>query len=144
MAKSPADIAAKWLRNSQGAVRSYEDGVRATDRNPMEAALRQKDTMIARFMESMNNGRYEEGMQRFTFDQWKDRTIKKGGQNYSTGVQAGATAMQQFQEEFAPIRKRISDSVRAMPNATEAQRDARMMENVRQMRGTRFTRRRAR
>lgn len=135
MAKlSPSDIAAKWAANTKAATKAYEMGVQSVDTSPMEQAAAKVDKYLQGIQDAVNSGKYAQGLRSVSLQDWKTQTVTKGARRMSDGVTAATPKMQQVMGQLMPQIEAIAATVRAMPDTTEADREARMIENMRRMR----------
>lgn len=135
MAKT--DVAAtvrKWSSRLQGATQDIEAGVRSVTVAPTQAAKAKKATFKARVNEAIDNGKWERGLDRVDNAQWQDAMIKKGIPRITSGVAESEPKMNTFFSELLPYTASVSAQVRALPNATEQQRDARALKAIQLMR----------
>lgn len=139
---SPEEIAKKQVRRAQAAVQDYKDGVRNTQKKPMELAKAAIPKMVAAFNEAAENGTIAAGFDSVSDADWKDMTEKKGGANYSGGVAAALPKIEEFQRQFRPALQAASRVVEAMPSSTFEERLARMDTMARELHKFRFRRRR--
>lgn len=145
MAKlTPEQIVEKQLRNSSNAVADYRAGVRGTRKDPMRRAIDNLEKMKQNFIEAIDNGVVEDGLNAVTLQEWKEVTSTKGGDRYFPGMQASKNKLLEFQRAIAPVRERISAEIDAMPNTTFDQRMARMVANATALHDFKFRRRRGR
>lgn len=139
--KTAADVARKWKERMEGASQSVADGVNAVTTAPGKKAAAAKDTMRARLLKSIDDGTWEKNTAAVPLESWKDSMVSKGVPRIADGVAKAQGKQETFYSEFLPAVYAAQDAVKAMPNATDAQRDARMMENVKRLRQFKRTRR---
>lgn len=136
-----ADITAKWAANTKNATKAYEAGIQAVDSSPMEAAAAKTDKYLQGVQDAVNNGKYAAGLRAVSLQDWKQQAITKGARRISDGVTAATPKFQSSMSQILPQIQQIQAAVRAMPDTTEADREARMVENMRRMRQIRVNRR---
>lgn len=140
--KDAATIARKWANNLSQSADAMTQGIRAVTQNPAQAAKAKKNTMKARLMKSLEDGgKYDQAMDQVTLQDWQDAAIKKGVARATQGAVEAEGKMQQFMSQLLPFTAQVSAKISQMPNATEAERDARMLAAVREMRAFRRNRR---
>lgn len=131
MAKLNAQrITTKWQQKVQGASTDYAQGIRDTDVNPMQAAVAKKDTLKARWNHSIDNGTWEKNLASVPKSVWTENAAGVGAQHYADGAVKGKPKLDRYWAAAAPRLAEIRSEVRAMPNATEADRRARMNRNM--------------
>lgn len=133
MAKSAADIAAKWSRNVSAATQAYTQGVQAVQTSPMEQAAAHQDAYVAGVQAAAQSGKWAAGLRSVSLQQWKDKTAQLGAQRLASGAAAATPKMQAALQVILPAAQAISDQVKQMPNSTLEDRIARMLFAVRAM-----------
>lgn len=129
------EAARRWAANLKNAKKSIEAGVMAVSVSPTELAAQKVDKYAAGVQAAVDSGRYQQGLRNVTLAQWQQAFLTKGIQRLDSGVSAAEPKMQSFLTEFLPFASSVSQAVRAMPDTTESERDQRMLEAVRMMRG---------
>lgn len=138
-----SDVAAKWAANTKQAVKAYEAGIQAVDQSPTEAAANKADKYVQGVQDAVNSGKFQQNLRAVSLADWKQASISKGARRISDGVTAAQPKMQQVMAQLLPQIQAIQQSVKAMPDTTESDREARMVENMRRMRAIRVTKRSA-
>lgn len=136
-----ADVAAKWAANTKQATKAYEAGIQGVDQSPMEAAAAKADKYVQGVQDSVSSGKYQQNLRAVSLPDWKNAAITKGSRRITDGVNAAMPKMQQVMSQLLPQIEQIQAAVKAMPDTTEADREARMVENMRRMRAIRITKR---
>lgn len=130
--------AAKWARNTQAATGDYADSVKAVTDSPMLAAVAHQDALLSRFTQAVQSGQWAAATSAVPLPQWQQVTSTLGAQHLADGVTKGTPKQQKFWTKAGPIYNQIRATIRAMPNATQAQRNARRdmaQELMSQMKG---------
>lgn len=140
-AKTAAEIVEKQIRKAAGAVQDYKDGVRSVEESPTAAAARKVDKYKAGILEAIDDGSYVDGLNSVSREEWIEKTVDKGGSNYAKGVERSRNKLMEFQEQIMPVRARVREQVRAMPNDTFDERMARMEANARGLHEFKFKKR---
>jgi len=86
--KTGAQVAEKWLRNTQAAAKDYEDGVNAVQENPMAKAATMLDLAKQNYSEAIDSGRMAAALNAVSTQDWKTACTGKGKQRHSQGVAA--------------------------------------------------------
>lgn len=131
---SAASVFAKWQSNSTNAADAYVDGVQNTDKDIVGLAVAAIPRMRANVIAAIDNGRVANGLRKVGNDGIKAAVAAKGKVAFTNGV---AGAQTKFETAFTPLLAYIDGvkrQVSAMPNLTDADRDARMLKNVQLMR----------
>jgi hypothetical protein len=140
-AKTPQEIADKQIRRATAALGDYKAGVQAVEVSPTEEAAKKVEEYKAGVMRAAEDGSYVDGLRSVSRQEWIDRTVKKGGDNYANGVAQSREKIVDFQTQFTPHRTTVKDQVRAMPNSTFEERMARMDQNARGLHEFRYNKR---
>lgn len=140
-ALNAADVTAKWAKNTKEAGKSYEAGIQAVDSSPMEAAANKADKYLQGVQDAVSSGKFQSALRGVSLNDWKQAAITKGARRLSDGVTAAVPKMQAVMTQLLPQIQAIQSQVRAMPDTTESDREARMVENMRRMRQIKITKR---
>jgi len=136
MGKRPIDPtrwAAKWRRNMEASTNDIRDGVNAVTEAPTKKAAARVGTMKARFIAAVDSGKVAAGLNAVGLEDWRRDMLEKGLPRISEGAAKGEEKTQKAAAALAPQIQRIRDEIDAMPNATEADRKARMLANFDKM-----------
>lgn len=119
MAKlTPTQVADKWVRNTSAATQYLQTGVMAVVENPATKAIAAKQKMRTRLLDSIDNGKWEQGLGRVTLASWQKAMIEKGLPRISQGVTSAQPKFQKFMTELLPYQDTLAQSVKAMPDLT--------------------------
>ncbi len=122
----PTAVFTKWKANTAAASGAYVAGAETTDKDPTQLAINAIPYMRSRIIDAIDSGRVANGLRRAGKQGWLAGVTGKGKTNFESGVAAAET---RFLAGFTPLLNYISanvGTVRAMPNATPADRKARM------------------
>lgn len=139
--RDPAKVAQKWSDRLSAAGPDMLEGIQGVTTAPGESAAQREDTMRQRLLEALNSGKWREAVRAITLGQWQEAMRIKGVPRATEAARTSKPKMEAFQREFLPFAEQVSAEIRQMPNATQADREARMLANVRRMREFRRTRR---
>ena len=139
---SPSEVAAKWRQNLSNAGPTYKAGVQSVTIAPTQAAKKQADKMVRRLKESVDSGRYAEGCDSVTLPDWQSACIDQGAARLVDGAAHGESNTLRYLEVALPVIHRLAAEVRAMPNSTDAEIEARMLAFRRSMKKFKYSRRR--
>lgn len=134
MIPDPQAFADKWSQRTQAAAQDYAQGVATTDKDPTALAQAAGARYIAKVQEAFTSGRWARGLQRSGKAGWQAAVAAKGVNNFSTGV---AAARDKVAAKIAPVlqfEKALQAQINAMPNVTDADKNARMLAWVNGMR----------
>ena len=136
---TPAEIAEKYGRNAGAASGDYVAGVQRVTEHPGRKAVQNAEGYRQGVANSFDKWKARTGG--YSLEQWK-QNAEAGASNYSSGVQnKGVQKQEQFWQEFGPHLDNVTQRVRGMPAATPADREARMLAQVRGTREFRRSRR---
>lgn len=133
--KDPAAVAAKWSTNLSNSTTSITNGVNAVTTAPGQAAAAAQATMRARLLAAIDSGKWAANVSSVSLQQWKTAMTQTGIPRIADGARKGQPKMQAFMQSFLPFVSQVQQQVRAMPNATQADREARMLANSRLLAG---------
>lgn len=140
MAKNAADVARKWRQRLEGAAQDMVAGVNAVTVAPTAQAAAKVQTMKARFNAAIDSGKVEAGLRAVSLEDWRAAMLSKGVTRVAQGAQGAETKVADFMGELIPYTDQVRKEIAQMPNATDADRKARMNANFDKMKA--FKRRR--
>lgn len=132
MAKTAQQMVEKYTRGMAEGGKAYIDGIASTDKDPIQLAIAAAPKYEARVMEAIRENRYAEGLAGTNKQQWQQAS-KAGAQKFTQSATTAGAKFQRYATVAAPLLAQISQEVQAMPNITEADAEARMIENMRKM-----------
>lgn len=138
--KSAQNVAQKWLRGVSGSAEAYKQGVNEVTVSPGERAAQNIDLMIAKLQAMRDDGSLAQAMRDVTLDEWKQAAIQKGAQRLASGAQAAVGDMENFLVQFLPFADQVAKNL--PQRGTLEQNIERMNQNVRQLAGFKYRRRR--
>jgi len=127
----PSKIAAKQLKRVRESVDIYEDGVRHPRANPIERALSKKAKWANKIQDAIKNDTWGKALSGLTFDDWQKPTVTVGPRHWVENVEAKASKIQRFWSSWAPLLDAHVSKLQAMKDETDADREARMLANLR-------------
>ena len=130
---SASQGAAKYKSGVQGGATRYSDGISNVTVAPSVKAIASKDKMIANWLDSINNGKWEQNLGAITLTQWQNASKTKGATNYASSADSASQKYSAWATNAYPIIKQIQDEVKAMPNTTMQDSINRMIHNVQRM-----------
>lgn len=129
--KSAQTVSAKWGNNLQNASQAIRDGVNAVTTAPGQAAAAQQQRMLQRITDAIQSGKWASAVSSVSLQQWQNSMLTSGLANISNGIRKGQPKMQSFLNSFLPFLSTVQQQVKAMPATTQADREARMLANMR-------------
>ncbi len=114
-AKTPADFAEKWGRNTKGAVQDYAKGVRAVSTAPGQAAAQRADAYLSGVQRSVSEGKWQERVAAVGLSEWQSKTIDKGVPRIAQGVDSAQPDVMRFAAEVLPHIEAGRSALEATP-----------------------------
>ena len=108
----------KHNRRLKASLDDVRSGVQKVTENPAEKAIQKKDKMKARLIESIDDGRWENGLKKVSLEQWKDDMLNKGVNRISAGIDGAEQKMIAFGEKLLPHVQQGQDKIKNMPDMT--------------------------
>ena len=126
--KSADRWAKQQIDNAVAAATDWLDGVKNPSRNPIEAALAAKDKFVDRLNQAIKDGKWEKGLAKSSQAEIIEIANKVGSGAYSTGVSARETKIKRVVNELQPLAQAVSDTIQAMGDKTDAEREQRLLK----------------
>lgn len=133
---TPDKIAKKMVENASRSTDSYKEGVLNPKRGPASAALAAADKRAEAVRKAEENRTWEKAMATVTDSYVSQRAAEVGAPRYASGITAAKPKIENFWRKFHPILEGIEAEIAAMPDVTDADREARMLANLKKMRET--------
>ena len=125
MGKNYQKSADKWANKLGAAGQDYIDGVQSVTQNPAQAAIAKQATMRARILQAIDSGAWAKALGAVTLGFWQTQSVNVGASRLTAGADKGKPKMQRYFAAVGSQLQAIRDTVRAMPNGTDAERTAR-------------------
>lgn len=137
-------IGSKYTAGVKAGADTWLKGVQAVKTSPTAAAAAAVDKYEAGTRKAVSDGTFVDGCNSVTLAGWQADCASKGKSAYANAATAASSRYMDYMQQAAPVIAANQASVQAMPKITEADSDARMLENVKLQRGLkgRFRRRR--
>jgi len=127
-------VADKWATRAGAATQDYLNGVAATTVDPTALAIANQQRLLTNFQNAVNSGLWAQRLRDVGAGGWKAAVAAKGGSNYQSGVSAAKDKVQQAFSALLAYEGSGLATIQAMPSATDADREARMVAWTRYMR----------
>ena len=127
-------MAKKWTQNTQGKGQVLVENLLAvidSGVNPMKLAAAKDRKAIQRLRAVFESGTWRQIMESIPIDLYKKIVQEEAAQAYDTAVQVKGVKYQIFAQNWAPILAQHVQKIRSLPDATDADRERRMLENLR-------------
>lgn len=130
---SPEDWANKAVERGQAAGQAWVDGSLSPKRDPAQAALAKNELRIAHLQQSITDKTWEASMARVD-PAARDETIRAvGAQGYASGIRNRAPKIKASIQRLHPILTAHVARIDALPAKTDADMEARIVQNWRGM-----------
>jgi len=124
--KDAARWASQQIANAKDAADDWLTGVKNPSRNPIEAALAANDKRIDRLKASIDSKKWEKNLGKATLADITTVCDKLGSGVFSAGVEARTAKINKRVGELQPLAQSVSDTIQAMPDKTDADREKRL------------------
>ncbi len=128
MARTPDQVADKWMRRTQGATQDYIEGVQAVEVAPGIKAAEQADHWERQTIAAKS--RFKENVKKVTLSSWQDSAVSKGAGRISEGVSQAMTHMPATFAKLAAAQKTVSTEVDQTPRGSFEQNMQRMVKQA--------------
>jgi len=134
MAKlTPAEFQEKHARRLKGAIDDMRRGIENVTVSPTSKAAMKADKMRANILSSIDSGKWANGLNRVTLDEWKTKMIEKGLNRVASGIDGAAAKTEAFAAEFLPHIDKGTEALKKMPDLTLEDSINRMTTFIRHM-----------
>ena len=127
-------MAEKWKRNVSGKGSVLVENLNAVINagvNPMKLAAAKDKKAIQKLKAVFESGMWRQIMESIDINVYKEVVNKVAATAYDTAVSAKAPKYEMFADRWAPLLASHVAKIRSMPDETDSQREARMIENLR-------------
>lgn len=131
---NPSYIAKKMVENAKRSTEAYREGVLNPIRGAATAALAAADKRAEAVRRSLDNKTWEKAMSTISDDYVKRKAAEVGAPRFATGVEAAKDKIERFWSGWAPHLEEVRSKIQTMPDISDTDREARMIENLRLMR----------
>ena len=133
----PVDLwVKKQIARVSVALDDYKAGVSAVTEAPTVKAAEKKDKYVAGVQAKADF--WEKRLRAVPLDEWKKATLEKADR-FADGVAKAEDKIRKFVSAWQPILAEIQRAVHAMPDRTDADRERRMIENLRRLKRAKGT-----
>jgi len=124
---SPEDWAAKQAGRASAAADTWAANVKKPRKNPVEAALKADGKRKDKLQEAEKAGKWAKAMKKVDLDEMYLTIDKVGAAGYRAGVEARTGKISRVYKELQPMVAALAGSIDAMPDATDADREKRLL-----------------
>lgn len=125
--KSPDRWAGQMVDNAEKAGDDWLDGVKNPSRDPIDAALAANDKRIDRLQKSIKDKKWEKNLAKSSHAEIVEIAEAVGTGAYTGGVAARRKKIRRIVGELHPLVQAVSDTIQAMPDKTDADREKRLV-----------------
>lgn len=137
---APADWVAKQIRNlSAVGEQNYREGITRPKRDPIQAGIAAQGAYEAKMRDPAVLKRREAGLRRTNSDEWASMAERIGASRLVSGVTERVFKVERAVTALHGKLSQHLQRIDAMPNVTDADRERRMVENLRGLRSIKGT-----
>lgn len=104
MAKTPQQVAQKWVQNLSAATSAIQAGVQGVTVAPTMLAAQAVDRMVAGVQRAAASGKTQRALEAVGLNAWQTATLQKGLPRIATGAQQATTKFQNFMSQLLPFQ----------------------------------------
>jgi MoxR-like ATPase len=125
--KSPERWASQQISNATAAASDWLDGVKNPSRDPVSAAIDAKDKFVDRLEAAIKAGKWEKRLKKVTHSDIVSIAEKVGEDGFKKGIEAREDKIKKVVGELQPLLQAVSDTIQALPDKTDADREKRLL-----------------
>jgi hypothetical protein len=134
--KSAERWSSQQINNAVSSASDWLDGVNNPSRDPIATAIEKDHKWKANTQKAIQEDRHKKALEGMTLADITGPANKLGASVYSAGISAREGKIKEAVRVRQAAAQEISDKVQALPDATEADRDRRVLENLKLMRAS--------
>lgn len=131
----PSTYAQRWSQGVSNGASRYVEGAMTTDKDPTALAIQAGPRYLQNVQSAFNSGKWANGLRRSGKAGWQAGVSGKGAANYTNGATAAVDKVTQIATSLLSFESNLQRQISAMPNITDADREARALAWIRGMRG---------
>ena len=127
-------MAKKWKQNTSGKGAVLVENLLAVINsgvNPLKLAAAKDKKAISRLRQVFESGTWRAIMESIPIDLYTKIVQEVSARAYDTAVEVKGVKFEEFARRWAPLLREHVNKIRAMPDETDADRERRMLENLR-------------
>lgn len=132
--KSADKMASDLISNAAQRGSQWQEGISNPSRDPIKAALDSKEKYKNNVMAALQSGKWERNIAKVSHADIVKTVTALGSGVYTQGISARADKIKAAFAELQPKLQAVSNAIQALPNGTDADREKRMLENLKLMR----------
>lgn len=134
MAIDPNKVTQKYVARTQAAGQDWLEGIQNTTVDIVAAAIKANAKWKSKMQAAIQNDTWAKRMGKVTTADIKAMVAKVGAGAYTSGIANRQDKVLKAFQRVMPMIDQVATAVRAMPDVTDADREARMIANVRGLR----------
>jgi len=124
---TPEEWAAKQTTRASAAADTWLANVKRPRKDPVDAALKANDKRKDKLAQAEKDKKWEKAMAKVSHDEMYSTIDKVGASGYRAGVEARTGKITRVYKELQPMVAALAGSIDAMPQATDADREKRLL-----------------
>lgn len=124
----------RWSDGMNAAGDKMRAGINRVQITPAAAAIAAQSKMRANWLQAVDSGKWANNLGAMTLAIWQRAMIDKGIPRIADGVRGSQTRVTNFANALLAFETNLQNQVRAMPNITPQDREARVLAWMRGMR----------
>lgn len=134
MPKDAQTIINKYGNGVKNGAQAWLDGTAAVKTAPGQSAAAAEDLWFQKLTEAYGAQRFSEGCKRVTLQAWQDACAKKGKGAYTNAAAQAQVKYGNYITKALPTIIQNQNAIKQMPKTTDAEAEARMLENLKRQR----------
>ena len=123
----PEEWAEKQTSRASAAASEWEKNVQRPRRDPIKAAIAAKEKRKEKLRESLDQDKWAKAMAKVDEDMMYDTIRKRGAAAFRSGVEDRKAKVAARAKELQPLVAGLKKEIEAMPDVTDADREARLL-----------------
>lgn len=119
--------ARKQIANAEAAGDSWLQGIKTPSADPKQAALAAKEKHKQKTQEALNEDRYAKGIAKYDLDDALRTAEAVGASGYANGIRARESKIMKTVADLQPRIAAVKKVIDAMPQATDGDREKRLL-----------------
>lgn len=114
---------------------NFRVGIAAPRADPIERGIATEEKYAAEIKKAIDEKRRQKALKATNIDEWYSYSVAIGAPRLVEGVAKREVEVKQFIDTFQPMLLAHTEEIRKMPEVTDAEREQRMLTNVRGLKG---------
>jgi len=130
---TPEEFQEKHARRLKGSIQDISAGIDKVTEAPTAKAASKEQKMLANLNSAVQSGKWRNGLNRVTLDQWKMAAKNKGLTRIAAGIDGAKDKVVQFAGQLLAHEATLQQSINKMPDLTTEDSIARATAWIRGM-----------